>query len=168
MLTGKRALQHILSLKTLATAAIIAAILITLTPTNLVGATSNTKPRAATEDCGITTCSLYLSRHSTTSLNNFLNSHLGVGTVALTQFGLCAALVAATEGTGGVPCTAFMIALDVYGSPQINKAASVHGCLRIRYTRPIYSSFPFPHYDTVVTGLYVVQHGSAGYQYCHD
>jgi peptidoglycan hydrolase-like protein with peptidoglycan-binding domain len=111
-----------------------------------------------TTDCGPGTCSIYLSRHTTTALAKFLNSRAGTGTIGGADLAACTVVGLATLAVGGFACGAMLLALEVYGAGQINDADKKDACIRIRYNR----------YTGALYGLWIVQRDSTGNQFCHD
>ena len=120
----------------------------------LVGTTAAPASAApATLDCGIITCSLYLTRNTTqvvwSKLINYKNtSNAAIAGAAATA---CAAIAAPFTGPGaavaGVACGG---AGAVYGGfflDKLENAATKRQCLRIRY--PVGATPAF------ITGLYV-------------
>jgi hypothetical protein len=102
------------------------------------GWTASTSPiPLSVINCGIITCSVYLSRAQTKSLQNNVNAY-GGGLVGLAaSCGLFALMTGPAAVYVTVACAAL---IGVYGGFMLNAlshAASSHYCLRVRYPIPL-------------------------------
>lgn len=108
----------------------------------------------ATVDCGIVTCSLYLTRNTTKEICERLCQYSNTSNAVIA--GAAAAACAAT-GVGTIASGACAAAGAVWGGFFIDKlqqATNANQCLRIRYLKPT----P-PVNAPVPTGLYVDRSG---------
>ena len=105
-----------------------------------------------TKNCGVATCSYYLTRHDTKLLADFLAKRDWQANLA--QVPVCAAVGAVTSAIGGVYCEGTWI----WVTEEVQRAANDHGdrgaCLKLTY---IPSNPPLPTYWSTNNG-----------QYCHD
>jgi hypothetical protein len=72
--------------------------------------------------------------------------------------GTCGVLGIATAEIGGFLCGLFLDGLHTYGTNQLNRAVKDNACLRVRYEQ----------FTGTLLGFYVVNHNSAGNQFCHN
>ncbi|HYX37478.1 MAG TPA: hypothetical protein VE954_30615 [Oligoflexus sp.] len=104
-----------------------------------------------TENCGIATCSIYLTRNSTKELCERLCQYSNSSTAAIA--GAAATACAPIGGIGAVVCGAAGAVSGAFFIDKLQQAADKNQCLRLRYV---------PGVNTP-TGLY-----SDDSEHCHD